>query len=167
MNIIRKVNKAIYKCLNNRKYVRLFAIGAIILLFSTIVSSFDMSEKLKHNLSVNKANASRLNIANASIENGVQVVRITVDNNGYTPDVIYVQKDIPVKLIFEGDQLNSCNNGIVLPSFNIDKDFKSGENIIEFIPKDEDIEFSCWMGMIKGIIKITDSIESINETEKF
>ncbi|NRT71851.1 hypothetical protein [Clostridium beijerinckii] len=110
MNIIRKVNKSIYKCLNNRKYVRLFAIGAVILLLSTFVSSFYMSEKLKHNLSVNKANASYLNIAKASIENGVQVVRITVDNNGYTPDVIYVQKDIPVKLIFEGNQLNSCNN---------------------------------------------------------
>ncbi len=92
MNIIRKVNKAIYKCLNNRKYVRLFAIGAIILLFSTIVSSFDMSEKLKHNLSVNKANASRLNIANASIENGVRVVRITVDNNGYTPMLFMFKK---------------------------------------------------------------------------
>lgn len=68
-----------------QKIFKIICYRCSFLLFSTIVSSFDMSEKLKHNLSVNKANASRLNIANASIENGVQVVRITVDNNGYNP----------------------------------------------------------------------------------
>ncbi|EKQ55790.1 MAG: hypothetical protein A370_02505 [Clostridium sp. Maddingley MBC34-26] len=121
---------------------------------------------MKQNLSGNIANASQVNITKAAIENGVQIVRITADNNGYTPDAIYVQKDIPVKLIFEGNQLNSCNNGIVLPSFNIEKDLKPVENIIEFTPKDEDIDFGCWMGMIKGVIKVTYNIDSIKKSKK-
>lgn len=159
------INKV--KSLNKRKYVVLFVTTVAILLFSNFMSSFDMSAKLKQNLSGNEANASQINVIKAAIENGVQVVRITADNNGYTPDAIYVQKDIPVKLIFEGNQLNSCNNGIVLPSLNIDKDLKQGENIIEFTPKGEDINFSCWMGMIKGVIKVTDNIDSINEPKEF
>jgi hypothetical protein len=156
MNIRRKVNKAIYnaKCSNNEKYLRLFFIGAAIVLLSNFMSSFDMNVKLKQNLSGNEANAYQGNITKAAIENGVQVLRITADNNGYTPDAIYVQKDIPVKLIFEGNQLNSCNNGVAFPSLNINKDLKSGENVIEFTPKDENIDFSCWMGMIKGVIKV-------------
>lgn len=169
MNIRRKVSKAVYnaRCSNNKKYLRLFVIGAAILLLGNFMSSFDMTERLKQNLSGNEANASQVNITKAAIENGIQVVRITADNNGYTPDAIYVQKNIPVKLIFEGNQLNSCNNGVVLPSFDIEKDLKKGENIIEFTPKDEDIDFSCWMGMIKGVIKVTDNIDSINESKKF
>ncbi|MDR3593788.1 cupredoxin domain-containing protein [Clostridium sp.] len=168
MNIRREVNKAGFntKGLNNRKYVRLFVIAVAILLLSNFMSSFDMSTKLKQNLSGNEANAFQVNITKAAIENGVQVIRITADNNGYTPDAIYVQKDIHVKLIFEGNQLNSCNNGIVLPSLNIEKDLKPGENVMEFTPKDEDINFSCWMGMIKGVIKVTDNIDSINKPKK-
>ena len=79
---------------------------------------------LAQTLSGSEANAAQSNITKATIENGVQVIRITADNNGYTPDAIYVQKDIPVKLIIEGNQLNSCNNGVVIPSLNIEKTIK-------------------------------------------
>ncbi len=167
MNIRRKVSKAVYnaRCSYNKKYLRLLVIGAAILLLSNFMSGFDMGEKLKQNLSENEANASQVNITKASIENGGQVIRITADNNGYTPDAIYVQKNIPVKLIFEGNQLNSCNNGVVFPALNINKDLKSGENVIEFTPKDENIDFSCWMGMIRGVIKVTDNLDSVDTSK--
>jgi Uncharacterized protein conserved in bacteria len=163
MNIRRKVNKTDYntKASNIRKYVVLFVIAAAIVVMSNFMSSFNMSAKLKQSLSENEAKASQVNMTRPSIENGVQVIRMTADNKGYTPNYIYVQKYMPVKLIIEGNQLNSCNNGVVLSAFNIEKTIKSGDNIIEFTPKDEDIDFSCWMGMIKGVIKVTDSIDSI------
>ena len=169
MDIRRKISKVIYyaKSLNNKKYFKLFFIGAAILLFTNLMSSFDMSAKLKQNLSGSGANVPQVNIAKTTIENGVQLIRIIADNNGYTPNAIYVQKGIPVKLVCEGNQLNSCNNGIVLPALNIEKDLKLGENIVEFTPKDEDIEFSCWMGMIKGVIKVTDNFDSVNESKEF
>jgi plastocyanin domain-containing protein/sulfite exporter TauE/SafE/copper chaperone CopZ len=120
---------------------------------------------LTQNLSGDGAQASQANIAKATIENGVQVIRMTADNNGYTPNAFYVQKNMPVKWIITGNQINSCNNAIVIPSLNIQKTLKSGENTIEFTPKDEDINFSCWMGMIRGIIKVTDNLDSVDTSK--
>ncbi|MBM6839569.1 heavy metal transport/detoxification protein, partial [Clostridium saudiense] len=41
-----------------------------------------------------------------------------------------------------------------------------GENIIEFIPEEGDINFSCWMGMKRGKIKVVDDISSITQEEE-
>jgi len=120
---------------------------------------------LAQNLSGDGAQAAQANIGKATIENGVQVIRMTADNNGYTPNAFYVQKDMPVKWIITGNQINSCNNAVVVPSLNIQKTLKSGENVIEFTPKDGDINFSCWMGMIRGIIKVTDNLDSVDTSK--
>ncbi|MCE5220530.1 MAG: sulfite exporter TauE/SafE family protein [Clostridium sp.] len=122
-------------------------------------------DTLTQSISGNGAQASQTNIAKATIENGVQVIKMTADNNGYTPNAFYVQKGIPVKWIITGSQINSCNNEVVVPSLNIQKTLKSGENIIEFTPKDEDINFSCWMGMIRGVIKVTDNLDSVDTSK--
>ena len=90
---------------------------------------------------------------------------MTADNNGYTPNVFYVQKGMPVKWIITGSKLNSCNNAVVIPSLNIQKTLNSGENIIEFTPEDKDINFSCWMGMIRGVIKVTDNLDSVDTSK--
>ncbi len=120
---------------------------------------------LAQNLSGDGAQAAQANIGKATIENGVQVIRMTADNNGYTPNAFYVQKDMPVKWIITGNQINSCNNAVVVSSLNIQKTLKSGENVIEFTPKDGDINFSCWMGMIRGIIKVTDNLDSVDTSK--
>ena len=104
-------------------------------------------------------------ISKPTIENGVQIIKMTADSSGYTPNVFYVQKDVPVKWITTGSQLNSCNGTLVVPSLNIEKTLKSGENIIEFTPKDKDINFSCGMGMITGIIKVTDNIDAVDTSK--
>lgn len=116
-------------------------------------------------ISGSEANAATANIAKPTIENGVQVIRMTADNNGYTPNAFYVEKNKPVKWIITGSQLNSCNNAVVVPSLNIEKKLKAGENIIEFTPGDKDVSFSCWMGMIRGVIKVTDNIDSIDASK--
>ena len=120
---------------------------------------------LTQSLSGNGAQASQSNIAKATIENGVQVIKMTADNNGYTPNAFYVKKGIPVKWIITGSQINSCNNAVVVPSLNIEKKLNSGENIIEFTPGDKDINFSCWMGMIRGVIKVTDNLDSVDTSK--
>ena len=111
------------------------------------------------------ASAAQTNIAKPTIEDGVQIINMTADNKGYTPNVFYVQKGMPVKWIITGSQLNSCNNAVVIPSLNIQKTLKSGENIIEFTPDDKDINFSCWMGMIRGVIKVTDNLDSVDTSK--
>ncbi|WP_055667247.1 sulfite exporter TauE/SafE family protein [Desnuesiella massiliensis] len=101
----------------------------------------------------------------ATLQDGVQIVNMTADNRGYTPNVIYVKKNTPVKWVIDGKQLNSCNNAIVVPALNKQQKLKSGENIIEFTPKDQDINFSCWMGMIRGVIKVVDNLDTVDTSK--
>jgi plastocyanin domain-containing protein len=98
----------------------------------------------------------------AEIKNGQQSITIAATNQGYVPNVLYVQKGLPLKLIVSGDQINSCNNQLIIPSLNIKKKLVSGENVIEFTPQGEDLSFSCWMGMLRGIIKVVDDLSSVD-----
>jgi plastocyanin domain-containing protein/sulfite exporter TauE/SafE/copper chaperone CopZ len=109
--------------------------------------------------------SSSANVAKATIKDGVQTITMTANNNGYTPNAFYVQKGIPVKWIINGDQINSCNNAIVIPSLNKQQKLKKGENVIEFTPGDKDLNFSCWMGMIRGVIKVTDKLDSVDTSK--
>ena len=99
---------------------------------------------------------------NIAVINGdKQIIRISAIASGYSPKVIYVQKGIKTKLIIDGETLTSCNNELIIPSLNIRKKLSRGENIIEFTPEEGEINFSCWMGMKRGKIKVVDDINSI------
>lgn len=117
-------------------------------------------------LGTNSGKAANSNIEKAVIKDGVQTITMTANNKGYTPNAFYVQKGIPVKWVITGDELNSCNDGLIVPSLNIDMKLKKGENVVnEFTPNDKDINFSCWMGMISGIIKVTDNLNSVDTSK--
>lgn len=101
-------------------------------------------------------------VAKAVIEDGVQTVMTVADGRGYTPSLLYVQRGVPVRWVVDGQQVNSCNNQIVIPSLNITKSIKSGENVIEFTPGGSDIRFSCWMGMITGLFRVVDDLDAVD-----
>lgn len=105
------------------------------------------------------------NYAKASIQDGYQVVEINATIYGYLPNVIYVKKGLPVKFIINGKELTSCNRTIVIPSLNKEINLEYGQNIIEFTPdKNQDIRFSCWMGMLNGVIKVVDDLDNIENS---
>jgi plastocyanin domain-containing protein/sulfite exporter TauE/SafE/copper chaperone CopZ len=108
---------------------------------------------------------SNANVSKATIKDGVQTINMVANNNGYTPNAFYVQKNMPVKWIIDGQQLNSCNNNIVIQALNKQQKLKSGENVIEFTPGDKDINFSCWMGMIRGVIKVVDKLDTVDTSK--
>lgn len=87
-----------------------------------------------------------------------QTVRMVLDRNGYSPSVLYAKVGIPVRWIIDGQEVSGCTNQIVLRGgYNITKNLKSGENIIEFTPKQVgEIPFSCGMDMVRGKFIITD-----------
>lgn len=101
---------------------------------------------------------STTSIDKSEFTNGVQILRMSANRNGYVPQVLYVQKGIPVKWIITGDQLTSCNNEIIIPAYQIQQKLNRGETVIEFTPQTKDINFSCWMGMLRGVIKVVDTI---------
>ena len=101
------------------------------------------------------------NAIKATIKEGVQVLNMTAHVYGYTPKTLYVQKGMPVKWVVEGEEITGCNNTIVVPDMNIQQKLQSGNNLIEFTPGDEDLNFSCWMGMKRGVIKVVDDLDAI------
>jgi sulfite exporter TauE/SafE/plastocyanin domain-containing protein/copper chaperone CopZ len=100
----------------------------------------------------------------ATIKDGVQVLNMSAKVSGYSPDTLYVQKGLPVKWVVEGEEITGCNNTIVVPDMNIEQKLQSGNNLIEFTPGNEDLNFSCWMGMKRGVIKVVDDLEAITAT---
>lgn len=102
----------------------------------------------------------------AQIEDGVQYIRTTLESGKYTP--IIVQKDIPVKWIIEAaeEDINGCNNEIIIPKYNLQKKLVPGENLIEFTPNEEGtISYTCWMGMIRSEIKSVSDISTLKEED--
>ena len=109
-------------------------------------------------------NSDAANATKSTIKDGIQVLNMTANVYGYTPNTLYVQKGMPVKWVVDGEQITGCNNTIVMPAMNIEQKLQSGKNIIEFTPGNEDIPFSCWMGMKRGVIKVVDDLKKINTT---
>ena len=82
---------------------------------------------------------------------GHQEVMILV-KGGYTPDVIIVEKDRPVRLNFRREETASCSEMVLLPDFEQSARLPVGETVaVEFIPKEAgEFEFACQMGMLRG-----------------
>jgi len=89
-----------------------------------------------------------------------QVIEMTVDGRGWTPDRFVLKKDVPVKWVIHGEEINGCNNAIQVPEYNLEFSIKKGEQVIEFTPTREGVvSWSCWMGMIPGTFIVKDSID--------
>lgn len=85
------------------------------------------------------------------IQDGFQIVNMTQNSRGYSPNQFVVRKDVPVKWVIDSKDASSCAASIVSPKLNIKRFLRSGENVIQFTPKElGDIRFSCSMGMYTG-----------------
>lgn len=91
----------------------------------------------------------------------VQYVNIKVNDYGFSPAVVVIQKGVKTVWNIQGEKLNSCNNSLVFPEYNSQLNLKEGDNKLEFIPK-QDFSFQCWMGMLNGKVKVVDDITKIN-----
>lgn len=82
---------------------------------------------------------------------GAQEVAIMV-KGGYTPDVIVVQKNRPVRLTFTRQESSACSEQVLFPDFNQNALLPEGEQVtLEFTPdKEGEFGFQCQMGMLRG-----------------
>lgn len=82
-----------------------------------------------------------------------QVITMTQSGSGYSPSTLRVKQDVPVRWVITSESSFSCASSLIVPSLNIKKNLKKGENIIEFTPTEKGtIPFSCSMGMYRGSI---------------
>jgi len=84
-------------------------------------------------------------------ESGLQEIDVTV-KGGYAPDVIVVERGVPVRLNFYRDETSSCSERVVFGDFGIAKDLPAFETTpIEFTPeKSGEFTFACGMNMLRG-----------------
>lgn len=82
---------------------------------------------------------------------GIQEIDVSV-KGGYSPDVIVVKKDTPVRLNFYRGETSSCSEQIVFGDFGISKDLPAFKTTpIEFTPdKTGQFTFTCGMNMLRG-----------------
>ncbi|MEK7543951.1 MAG: sulfite exporter TauE/SafE family protein [Patescibacteria group bacterium] len=97
--------------------------------------------------------------SNSVLEGDVQIVRMTQDARGYSPNSFTITKGVPVKWIVNSTDVNTCASSIVSSQIGVRVNLHPGENIIEFTPKSTGtINFSCMMGMYRGSFTVVDSV---------
>ena len=103
---------------------------------------------------INSQENSRL----APVVDGVQMITLTVDWNGYQLDYTAVQKGIPVQITVNPVSLSGCSNPITIPAFDIEIDGLSTQLSAIFTPvKTGKIRIQCWMNMISTNLKVLDN----------
>ena len=89
------------------------------------------------------------------LQDGKQLIKSKLEINKY-PN-ISVKKGIPVRWEIEAgqDALTYCNYRMILRDFQLGVEMGYGTNVVEFTPeKTGNFQYSCWMGMITGTIKV-------------
>jgi sulfite exporter TauE/SafE/copper chaperone CopZ len=91
----------------------------------------------------------------APVEDGVQILRMTVDNRGYSPASFTVKRNVPVKWLIDGKQVLGCQGQLIAPKLGIDQVLEPGENVFTFTPAEAGvISFSCSSGSSNGRIEV-------------
>ena len=93
----------------------------------------------------------REQVAAKTNESGLQEVKVIV-KGGYSPDVIVVKKNMPVRLSFYRDETSSCSEQVVFGDFGIVRDLPAFKTTaVEFTPDKTGVyTFACGMNMLRG-----------------
>lgn len=105
------------------------------------------------------------NIQLAKITKDTQSVTIKVNDEGYSPAVIVLQKGIKAKIKFNPEKLNTCNYLVQFPDYRAQLDLKNGQIETPFITPEKDFTFNCNMGMLNGYVKVVDDLNKVNLDE--
>ncbi len=97
----------------------------------------------------------------AEIKDNQQEVTVTVNDYGYSPAVVVLQKGVPAKIKFNTEKLNSCNNIVSFPQLQGELNLQN-QTETPLISPEQDFTFECWMGMLHGYVKVVDDINNVN-----
>lgn len=106
-------------------------------------------------LTSQKVTSNSVNDPNVTLKDGVQIVKMTQNATGYSPNTFTIKKGIPVRWIVTSENAFTCAASIVSPKLDVRRNLELGENIIEFTPTETgNIRFTCSMGMYSGSFKV-------------
>ena len=82
-----------------------------------------------------------------------QIVQVTVQETKYIFSPASVQAALPVRLVFDPNNLPGCSSSVTLPDYDITKTIEEGDATIDFTPKGEGpIAVACSMNMYTGTL---------------
>lgn len=98
----------------------------------------------------------------ARIVDGRQEVIITVNDQGYAPAAIVLQRGIKTIIRFNPERLNGCNYVVQFPEYRGQLDLSKGQLATPELEVTRDFTFRCWMGMLNGYVKVVDDLNNID-----
>jgi sulfite exporter TauE/SafE/copper chaperone CopZ/plastocyanin domain-containing protein len=140
------------------KVMTVGAVLVVVLGLSMFSQGWNLSGLKLPELTPQQGSTAQSGGTDVKIENGAQVINSILSSGKY-PNIT-VQAGTPVKWLIDAPQgsINGCNNRMLIQEYNIEYQFKTGENVIEFTPTETGtIRYSCWMGMIHGSITVVEA----------
>ncbi len=101
------------------------------------------------------------------IADGKQTLKMDASSSGYKPNYFKVEAGVPVRWEITDKGTSGCTNAIISKGlFDGEIKLTPGEiSVKEFFPeKPGKYKFSCWMGMVSGIIEVVDSETAIENS---
>lgn len=97
----------------------------------------------------------------AQVKGNIQEIEVTV-KGGYSPDIIRVQKGVPLRLIFDRQEAGDCSSRIVFPDFHVSKTLPAfAKTTLQFTPdKAGQFGFACGMNMLHGTLIVEEGKET-------
>jgi plastocyanin domain-containing protein len=102
-----------------------------------------------------------LAIAELEEDNEFQSVVINLTDEGFSPSVLVVQKNVPAAWVINNDSLDPGNNQLIVSAYRSQIDTQQGQNVIQFMPQ-SDFDFSTGDGVFYGYVKVVDDINNID-----
>lgn len=93
----------------------------------------------------------------AQIIDGKQILKMNASSRGYSPDYFKIKSGVPVRWEITDTGTSGCTNAVIARGlFDGQIDLLLGKTSVkEFVPKSPGrYRFSCWMGMVSGVIEV-------------
>ena len=91
-----------------------------------------------------------------------QVAEVTVNDEGYSPAVLVVQRGVKAKIRFVAEKLSSCNYLVNFPEYQGGLDLSQGRLETPYLEVTDDFTFECGMGMLHGYVKVVDDLARVD-----
>lgn len=90
-------------------------------------------------------------------QNNFQIIRTSAKRGQYSPNVIFVKKDVPLKIVIFKNEEHGCFTEIIFPDLGIREKLPKGKCAftLSFTPREEGkFLFTCGMKMVKGVLVV-------------
>jgi plastocyanin domain-containing protein len=106
--------------------------------------------------SKSKSNPPEPEVPIPAAPSGVQQTKVIVDDKGFTPSHVEVQKGKPASLVFVRTTDDTCAKEVVFPDIKLEKDLPLRTAVAVDIPTGEarTLTFQCGMAMYKSAVVI-------------